>query len=125
MFGRIFKGLVLTALGTVALALPALAQTPTLVYPAFPLGSPGTGTPLLSCDPASNTSINTITVNGIPSGATVTATFGWFDPYATGSLATQPTLTYNNVTAGSQVIPVPYPADTEGWPGFNSITNER
>ena len=64
MFGRIFKGLVLTALGTVALALPALAQTPTLTFPAFPLTGPGAGTPLLSCDPASNTSINSIIVIG-------------------------------------------------------------
>ncbi|MCC6456182.1 MAG: hypothetical protein IT328_14605 [Caldilineaceae bacterium] len=92
----------------------------TLSWPEYPLNGPA----LQSCEPGANPAANTISLTGVPEGATVTAVALYSNPTG-GSPNVQPAVTYPNVTGGSLVIPVVYPADTSTWPSVNPSTNER
>ena len=129
MVRRKVLGVALAVLGAVAMASNAFAGSTTvsgttLTWPDYALGAPGTGTPLLSCEPASSPA-NAITFTGVPEGATITLNFGWFDPNGTGAPTIQPAMGFSNVAGGTLVVPVPYPVDSSTWPGFNTTTNER
>jgi hypothetical protein len=92
----------------------------TLTFPSYPLSGPA----LQSCEPWNEPTANTVSLTGIPEGATVVATTIYANPYS-GSPTTQPPVTYSGVSGGSLVVPVAYPTDTQSWPVFNSSTNER
>jgi hypothetical protein len=92
----------------------------TMTYPSYPLSGPA----LLSCEPWEEPTANTISLTGVPEGATVQVTFTWANPY-TGSPNMLPAVQYSGVTGGSLVVPVSYPMDTTMWPVFNAATNER
>jgi hypothetical protein len=92
----------------------------TLTWPEYPLSGPA----LHSCEPWADPTANTVSLTGIPEGATVIAVELYSNPSG-GSPSTQPAVTYSNVTGGSLVIPVVYPQDTSTWPSFNPSTNER
>jgi len=92
----------------------------TLTWPNYPLTGPG----LQSCEPWNEPSANSISLDGLPAGATVEVTFAYASPY-TGSPIFQPKVTYSNVVGGSLVVPVEYPMVTSNWPVFNTTTNER
>jgi hypothetical protein len=122
-------GLALVVLAATLLATPAFAGSTTvngvtLTWPDYPLSAPGTGTALMSCEPW-NSAASSITFTGVPTGATVTVNFGWFDPTAANPLSVQPGVQFNNVTGGTLTVAVPYPTDTDTWPGFVEATNER
>ena len=111
--------LVVSTVGS-ALAGSVSSNGMTMIYPSYPLSGPA----LQSCEPWNEPSANTISLSGIPEGAKVEVTFAWANPYM-GSPNYLPTITFNNVTGGSLVVPVSYPMDTTQWPVFNSATNER
>jgi hypothetical protein len=92
----------------------------TLTWPDYPLSGPA----LLSCEPWADPSVNTVTLTGVPEGASVVANFVYSSPY-TGSPTYLPPVTYDNVTGGTLVIPVVYPEDTTLWPVWDPATNER
>lgn len=92
----------------------------TLTYPDYPLSGPA----LLSCEPWEESTANTVTLTGVPEGATVIARFAWSNPFG-GSVNYLPFTTYSNVTGGTLVIPVSYPIDSSLWPLFDANTNER
>ena len=94
--------------------------TVTLSFPSYPL----TGPALESCEPWEEATANTVTLSGVPEGATVTLTFLWSNPYA-GTPSYLPPVTYTNVTGGELVAPVSYPMDSSQWPLWNTATNER
>jgi hypothetical protein len=105
---------------TTAFAASVSSGGITLQYPDYPLSGPG----LQSCAPWEEPSANTITLDGLPAGATVTVTFVYSSPY-TGSPVYQPPVVYSNVAGGTLVVPVVYPQDSANWPVFNASTNER
>jgi hypothetical protein len=122
-------GFALVVLAATLLATPAFAGSTTvngvtLTWPDYPLGAPGTGTALMSCEPWNSTA-SSITFTGIPTGATVMVNFGWFDPYEANPVTLQPVVQFTNVTGGTLTVAVPYPTDTDTWPGFVEATNER
>lgn len=92
----------------------------TLIYPDYSLRGPG----LQSCEPWEEPSANTITLTGIPEGASVLVRFTWASPYL-GAPNYLPPTTYSNVTGGNLTVPVEYPMDTTMWPVFDTATNER
>ena len=121
LYSSMFISIMLSLLIVVsAFATTITVGGKSLTYPTYPLTGPG----LQSCEPWEEPSANTVTVTGIPAGATVKATFMWSNPY-TGSPNYLPLMTFSNVQGGSLVIPVPYPTDTTQWPVFNPATNER
>ncbi|MDT8304825.1 MAG: hypothetical protein RRC07_02720 [Anaerolineae bacterium] len=103
-----------------ALAADVTRDGITLSYPDYPLSGPA----LQSCEPWAEPSADTISLTGLPEGADVLVRFAWSSPY-TGSPNFRPLTTYSNVTGGSLIIPVDYPADTTLWPVFDPATNER
>jgi hypothetical protein len=66
---------------------------------------------------------NTITLAGVPAGASVEVRFAWASPYS-GLPNYQPAQFYTG-TGAPLTIPVNYPMDTTQWPVFNTATNER
>lgn len=92
----------------------------TLSWPNYPL----TGPALQSCEPWAEPTANTITLTGVPEGASVTVNFTYANPYS-GAPTYLPPVTYDNVTGGTLIIPVVYPTDTTMWPVWNTTTNER
>jgi len=94
--------------------------TVTLTYPEYPISGPA----LISCEPSEEATANTITLSGVPEGATVTITTLWSSPYG-GAPNYLPAITYAGVTGGELVAPISYPLDSSLWPLWNQTTNER
>lgn len=92
----------------------------TLTWPDYPL----TGPALQSCEPWAEPSANTLSLAGVPAGATVVVTFAYSNPYS-GAPVYQPPVVYENVMEDPLIIPVVYPTDTTDWPVYDQSTNER
>jgi hypothetical protein len=90
-----------------------------LTFPEYPLSGSG----LVSCEPWEDPTANSITITGAGVGATVQVTFATAEPFSGTPVYTAP-VTYTG-TGNPLSVPVPYPLDTEDWPGFDEATNER
>jgi hypothetical protein len=112
--------LLVMALATGVIAGTVSNNGLTLTFPDHPLSGPA----LESCEPWEEASANTVTVTGVPEGATVTLTFLWSNPYA-GTPNYLPPATYANVTGGTLTAPVSYPLDSSQWPLWDDTSNER
>jgi hypothetical protein len=106
--------LFMVTLAAVGLAGVVISATQTGLSVSYP-NYPRTGAPLLSCDPRSESTANTITITGIPEGSRVDIQFTWASPYG-GSPTFAPLVTHNNVTGGTLVVPVSYPNEATDWP---------
>jgi hypothetical protein len=91
----------------------------TLTFPEYPV----TGPALLSCEPWFVDAANSITLSGVPAGASVVVQFMWSPAFSGSPVYAAPiTLTGDG---GLLVVPVPYPSETLQWPVYDALTNER